>query len=83
MPSTPHPRLDSGQRSVGPGADLQVRHLRGGRVCGLEVLAPREDEPDGPLQRERGSDRQRLDEGELASEGATERLRDHADAVER
>ncbi len=78
-----HAALDGGERAVGAGADLQVRHLRGGGVgCG-EVLAPCEDETDRSFQRERGSDRERLDERELAAERTADRLGDHANALER
>ena len=71
------------KRAVPACTDLQVRHLRGGGIRRLEVLAAREHEPDGTLQRERRTDRERLDERELPAEGPTQRLGDHANALER
>ncbi len=55
------------------------RHLRRGRVRGLEVLAAREHEADRPSERERRARRERLDERELAAERASERLGDDPD----
>ncbi len=60
-----------------------MRDLGGRWIRRLEVLGARQREPDRAAQRERGARGQRLDEGELASEGATERLGDHADPLER
>ena len=78
-----HAALDPRERPVLAGADLQVRDLGGGRIRRLEVLAAREHEAHGALQRERRADCERLDERELAAERASERLGDDADALER
>ncbi len=58
-------------------------YLRGGRVGRLKVVGPGEDDTHRATQRERRAGRQRLHQGELASEGAAERLRDDADPLQR
>jgi hypothetical protein len=60
-----------------------VHDLRGGGVRRLEVLGARERDPNRSPECERGAGDERLDDRELAAEGAAERLGDHADALER
>ncbi len=57
--------------------------MRGRRVRRLEVLRAREYEANGTLQRERRAGCERLDEGELATERAAQRLCDYPDPLER
>ena len=78
-----HARLDPGERPVGTRADLQMRDLGRCRVRRREVLGSREHEANGASQRERRARGERLDERELAAEGAAEWLGDHADPLER
>jgi hypothetical protein len=78
-----HPRLDRGQRAVLAAADTQVRHLCRSGVRRLEVLCACEDDANRSLEGERRPCGERLDDRELAAEGAAERFRDHADALER
>ena len=58
-------------------------YLRGRGVGRLKVVGPREDDTHRTTQRKRCARRQRLHQGELASEGAAERLRDDADPLQR
>ena len=93
IPSTPQPALDPRSTIMRPSIAVNVPSLRApifrcvtwadaGFVAWKSSRA-RQRESDRAAQRERGARGERLDEGELAAERATERLGDHADPLER
>ena len=74
---------DRGELALGARPDLELEQLGRGGVGGRHVLGARERDTDRPAEAERRRRRERLGNHELAAEGAAERRRAHAHAVQR
>ena len=93
MPSTPQPAFEPRSTIILAVIAVSVPSFRAPTLrwetCAEAGLVAwkssvlREDDTHRATQRERRTRRQRLHQGELAAEGAAQRLRDHADPLQR
>ena len=93
IPSTPQPAFEPRSTIIRASIPVKVPSLRAPTfmcvTCAEAGFVAWKSSPrvstsrTGTLQRERRTDRERLDERELPAEGPTQRLGDHADALER